>query len=420
MASSSKDIHDLIALVQKEAKAQDVGEAGAHLRLLAAADKLRSAVETPAEWHMRFRFQFEQNIASRILIENGVLEALAAKSSPVSAAELSKETGADALLIARLMRLLAAIGYADEVGENVYLASDSTRFATQPGFRGAEKYQYVDPNTRGKRANMNPSFDTYAEIVPKLVESMRTGGGIHQFPDEPHMLTPYPYSHDGKTLWEVYKIRPEQKKDFDMYMTVRRQGALHMDWWKVYPAASELPKVPGGLRDDKDAVLMVDVGGGRGHDLEVFRTEHSELPGRCILEDLPGTIENIKDSPPKGCEMTGYDFFTPQPIKGARAYFFRAIAHDWSDKKCRELFGNTVAAMDKEYSRILIEDFVLPATGAGYRAASMDTHMFLTLGGIERTERHWHELLQSIGLEIVKIWAGTPGMYESVIEAKKI
>ncbi|KAL9084756.1 MAG: hypothetical protein Q9165_007931 [Trypethelium subeluteriae] len=305
------------------------------------------------------------------------------------------------------MRLLTAIGYADEVAESTYVANNKTRFANQPGFQGAERH------------HLSVSFTLYTEVGEKLVEYMRSGAGIHQFPDAPEMTPPYPYTHNGKTLWQIHAEDSEQKEDFDLYMSSRRQGALAPEWWETYPAATELLKSTVGLKRDTDAVLLVDVAGGRGHDLEKFRQHYPDLPGRCILQDLPETIEDLKGNPPRGCEMQGYDFFTAQPIKGARMYFFRDIGHDWSDQKCRELFANTAAAMDKDYSRLLIDDFVLPTTGTGYRAASMDIHMLFSLAGIERTEAHWYRLLESIGLEIVKIWPGAPGMHESVIEAKK-
>ena len=71
--------------------------------------------------------------------------------------------------------------------------------------------------------------------------------------------------------------------------------------------------------------------------------------------------------------------------------------------------------MDKDHSTLLINEFVLPNTGAGLHPALLDLTMMSLSSGIERTERHWHELLDSVGLDIVKIWPGT----ESVIEAKR-
>lgn len=76
--------------------------------------------------------------------------------------------------------------------------------------------------------------------------------------------------------------------------------------------------------------------------------------------------------------------------------------------------------MDKHYSRILFEDFVLPSTGATYRAASMDMHMLFSVVGIERTEGHWRELLRGLGLQIVRIWSDEVAEHEAVIEARKI
>jgi hypothetical protein len=47
----------------------------------------------------------------------------------------------------------------------------------------------------------------------------------------------------------------------------------------------------------------------------------NEIKGRVILQDLPKVIEDISEPLP-GVEKMGYDFFTPQPIKGkiAQAY----------------------------------------------------------------------------------------------------
>ena len=67
-----------------------------------------------------------------------------------------------------------------------------------------------------------------------------------------------------------------------------------------------------------------------------------------------------------------YDFFTPQPIKGARIYLFRSVCHDWDDEKSIELLRNTVDAMDPSYSRLLIDEWVLPDEGVSQKSASMD------------------------------------------------
>ena len=54
-----------------------------------------------------------------------------------------------------------------------------------------------------------------------------------------------------------------------------------------------------------------------------------------------------------------HDFFKPQPVKNADAYFFRLIFHDWPDQECIKILRNHVPAMKKGAS-ILVCDLLLP------------------------------------------------------------
>jgi hypothetical protein len=47
----------------------------------------------------------------------------------------------------------------------------------------------------------------------------------------------------------------------------------------------------------------------------------------------------------------------------------------------------------------------------------MGDHSMITFGGKERSERQWHELVSSVGLQIEKIWTGEDT--EAVIECRK-
>ena len=71
--------------------------------------------------------------------------------------------------------------------------------------------------------------------------------------------------------------------------------------------------------------------------------------------------------------------------------------------------------MENGYSRLLIDDYVLPNTGASFRGASMDFMMMMYASGIERTMRQWESLLETSGLEILKVW-GVDSGHEQVIE----
>lgn len=69
------------------------------------------------------------------------------------------------------------------------------------------------------------------------------------------------------------------------------------------------------IKADKDAVLLVDVGGGLGHDLEDFKSKYTHLPGRLVLQERPEVIAQITQENP-GFESMSHDFFTAQPIQG--------------------------------------------------------------------------------------------------------
>lgn len=81
-----------------------------------------------------------------------------------------------------------------------------------------------------------------------------------------------------------------------------------------YPVKERLNN--GMKKDEKDEVLLVDVGGGIGHDLLEFKKKIPDISGRLVLQDQPHVIRQI-DQISNGIESIAHDFFTPQPIKGA-------------------------------------------------------------------------------------------------------
>lgn len=93
-------------------------------------------------------------------------------------------------------------------------------------------------------------------------------------------------------------------------MSARRAG-LRREWFDLYPVESRL--VAGSKQGD-DAVFLVDVAGGKGHDISSLSSRFPDLPGRLIVQDLPRTFEDY--TPPKGIEAMPHDIFTEQPIEG--------------------------------------------------------------------------------------------------------
>ena len=98
-------------------------------------------------------------------------------------------------------------------------------------------------------------------------------------------------------------------------MSGYRQGKRSWMDDDFYPVPQRLAS---NSKSDKetDAVLLVDVGGGLGHDLAEFRAKHPGILGRLLLQDKPEVIAQITQETAQGVELTAHDFFTEQPVKG--------------------------------------------------------------------------------------------------------
>lgn len=71
--------------------------------------------------------------------------------------------------------------------------------------------------------------------------------------------------------------------------------------------------------NNPDAVLIVDVGGGRGHDMEAFKEAFPNQRGRLVVQDLPTTIDEIRHLIIDVKAMK-HDFFISQSIKNKEIF----------------------------------------------------------------------------------------------------
>ena len=76
--------------------------------------------------------------------------------------------------------------------------------------------------------------------------------------------------------------------------------------------------------------------------------------------------------------------------------------------------------MEPGYSRILLNEILIPDIGAGWFETSLDVLMMLVHAAQERKETEWREMIEAVdGLKVRKVWA-VEGAYESVIEIERI
>lgn len=199
------------------------------------------------------------------------------------------------------------------------------------------------------------------------------------------------------------------------------------------------------LVESEEDVVIVDVGGSRGHVLEDVRAHVKGLRGRLVLQDLPGLVGGLEGKM-EGIEVVGYDFLAGvQPVKGvfvflalfssslfrgrsrrgryftdnsipigALCYLFRQIFLNWSDAKGLQILRNTLPAMTPGRSRLLIMEPVLPPVSAPLPAALLDIQM-IQMGGGLRTEKMWRAFLDEAGFEVKRFLPSNSN--QTVIEA---
>lgn len=116
-----------------------------------------------------------------------------------------------------------------------------------------------------------------------------------------------------------------------------------------------------------------------------------------------------------------HDFFAPQPVKHADAYFLKHVLHDWADPYSVKIIQALVSAM-KDGSRIILMDYVMPPRGAlPLTLERVITGLDLTMMGLlnskERSREEWIELFSKVDKRLeVKAFRQPPGSAATLIE----
>ncbi|KAI9669644.1 MAG: hypothetical protein M1831_007340 [Alyxoria varia] len=409
----------------------------AHASMRDAAHRLLLAIETPTETVRRLIYQPPQNAALKTVVDlklfDYILEHHRVTGSVMTAKELAVRSGADTLLITRMMRVIVGLGLCDNPAPDTYTPNSKTAVMTEPIGRD------------GTKTLSDLSAPACAGLPDYLAEHSYCSPG-----DDP--MTPM-HAILGVPHFKWLAERPHRQHEFNSYMTARREGAKH--WTEIYPVQERLLKgsvigpceasLASNRKGDVDNALLVDIAGGRGHDLATFRRKFPNAQGSLVLMEQQEVLDDAVDEEGVKFEKLPFDFNKSQPVEGARAYFLRSVLHDWENATCRTILSNTKTAMKAGYSKLLINDFVLPdalsassgssvaheptsskrtqpGRNGGNNAtndadlgllassalfpASLDIQMMALNQGIERTERQWRDLLGSAGLEVMGIWGG--------------
>jgi O-methyltransferase domain len=262
-------------------------------RALDLIRKLQIQLDSPVDSILRLVWQDTLYIAAlKSCMDLKVFDILGESSDFVPIAELSKRTGANEALLARILRHVAAMGGIRE-------KEPPLAYASTP---------YSDALRRKEiNAGIDFIFSISAPVAATLPTWLEKIG--YKDPLSSDDCCWNIAKHTDKGLFDYLNAHPTELATFAAHMSGYSEG--RGIWLDLYP----LSRILEGA--DPEGALLVDVGGGRGHDVERFRLRASQQQlGKIIVQDLPLVVEEAKKHQvDSSIEFIVHDFFTPQPVK---------------------------------------------------------------------------------------------------------
>ena len=189
-------------------------------------------------------------------------------------------------------------------------------------------------------------------------------------------------------------------------------GASLFDYYNAHPEAGEVSAAALNSLSTADnnaiagsypfgGATIVDVAGGRGSLIATILSQHPGAQG--VLLERPAVTDAASRSLAAAgvadrCDVVAGDFFTAVPT-GGDVYLLKKVLHDWDDDHARAILRRCRAAMHPA-ARLLIAEFVLPENDCPSPAKWVDLLMLVYVGGRERTQAEYADLLASAGFAL--------------------
>jgi hypothetical protein len=316
-------------------------------------------VQTLTNMIMGFRVSQMIHVAAQLDIA-GLLNS----NGPQTPEQLAAATNTHAPSLYRLLRALASL--------NIFAEDPDGRFTLTPF---AQLLRSGVPGSQRTRAIF------YADQQPwttwgDLLYSITTGETAFQ-----HIYNTDP--------WEYRSHHPELNARFNAYMS---------DATAIFTAAIV------AAYDYASFGTLADIGGGTGILLSAILKANPQLHG--ILSDAPHVVsaalpllqvQGVADR----CDLIPCDFFDSVP-SCADAYLLKSIIHDWDDPHSTTILKTCRRAIPPHGKLLLVENVILPGNDPN-PAKILDLEMLIQLGGRERTEADFRDLLSNSGFRLTRI-----------------
>ena len=163
----------------------------------------------------------------------------------------------------------------------------------------------------------------------------------------------------------------------------------------------------------------MDVGGGHGYLLATILKANPSLRG--ILYETPEVTEGATarfaaEGLADRCRVVAGDFFATVP-GGADACILKSVIHDWDDAHATTILRNCRQAVGAG-GRVLLAEMVIPPGNDPHVGKLLDLEMLVMVGGHERTEAEFRDLLAGAGFRLARVvpTASPTCVIEGVVE----
>jgi hypothetical protein len=289
-----------------------------------------------------------------------------------------EELGADALAarvaadpdaLARLLRMLAAIGVFDETARGVFRnnkVSAGLRSDHPQSVRAMVLMHNSEPMSR-------PWFE-------QLERGVREG------------VPPFRLAH-GEELFDYCDHHPDFDKQFSEAMD--SVEALAGDSFVTDFDWSRFERI-------------IDVGGSRGSKSLAILKHHPKL--EALVVDRPQVIAEAQRHRQQSGGAERLSFAAGDVLKAVPPardsgdiYLLAAVLHGFDDDTAATALRNVAAACGDSGARIAVAELVAPETSTDTATASFDMQMFMATRGRERTLNEWRALLTRAGLQLDEV-----------------
>ncbi|REE64011.1 hydroxyneurosporene-O-methyltransferase [Streptomyces sp. 3212.3] len=307
---------------------------------------------------------FEVSQALYVIAELEVATALL--DGPRSIESLAAETHADSDALGRIIRFLTPLGVFRSVEGGVEVTDLGRTLADGPAdsVRGLARYW----------------METHYGPFSGLLHAARTGE-----PGARKVL--------GKPFFDWVGESPR--------LTALQNSAMAGGGRAVRGNLLDVYQLPQGR-------MIADIGGADGTLLAELLTKSPERQG--MVFDLPGVVSKAADVlaaagvADRATAVAG-DFFV-DAVPTADIYVLSVVLHDWDDASALSILRN-IAKAAPTGARLVLVETVMPVGDGPHYAKMLDLTMLAMLGGRERTERQWHQLLAEAGFTVERIVAGS-------------